>query len=178
MIGLEGSLWSETVRTRAQLEEMIFPRMLALAERAWHRAPWEPADGANVAARIDRRALDTDWERFANVLGHKELPKLESAGVPYRLEVPGARLVDGALQINVALPGLPLEYRNPAGNGPLRSSPPPDPRQHIRAFPNPRRPPRPRRPGQRPPTPAAEAPRPPSPRPAPRRPRHPPAGRR
>ena len=116
IIGLEGSLWSETVRTRQQLEEMIFPRMLALAERAWHRARWEPADGADVAARIDRRALDADWERFANLLGHKELPKLDRARVHYRLEVPGARLVYGTLQVNLALPGLPLEYRNPGGS--------------------------------------------------------------
>jgi hexosaminidase len=116
IIGLEGSLWSETVRTRQQLEAMIFPRMLALAERAWHRAPWEPADGADVAARIDRRALDADWERFANLLGHKELPKLDRARIHYRLEVPGARLVDGALEVNVALPGLPLEYRSPSGS--------------------------------------------------------------
>ena len=175
VIGLEGSLWSETVRTRQQLEEMIFPRLLALAERAWHRARWEPADGADATARIDRRALDADWERFANLLGHKELPKLDRARVHYRLEVPGARIVDGALQVNLALPGLPLEYRNPAGSWtPYDPAHPPTLASTlVRSIARDRRPGRAIPVVSRAPTPVAEGPPPPPParpRPHPRRP--------
>ncbi|MCZ8497897.1 family 20 glycosylhydrolase [Vibrio lentus] len=39
--GLSAQLWSETVRTDEQYEYMVFPRVLAAAERAWHRADWK-----------------------------------------------------------------------------------------------------------------------------------------
>ena len=38
---MQAQLWTETVRTTEQLHEMLFPRLLAVAERAWHKAPWE-----------------------------------------------------------------------------------------------------------------------------------------
>jgi hexosaminidase len=89
--------------------------LLALAERAWHRAEWEPPDGMDAAAPIDLPRLAADWQRFANALGHNELPKLDTAGVRYRIEVPGGRIVNGRLEANVALPGLGIEYRAPNG---------------------------------------------------------------
>ncbi|ROW55231.1 beta-N-acetylhexosaminidase, partial [Cronobacter malonaticus] len=39
--GLSAQLWSEVVRTDKQMEYMMYPRLLAVAERAWHRAAWE-----------------------------------------------------------------------------------------------------------------------------------------
>ncbi|HWE28599.1 MAG TPA: chitobiase/beta-hexosaminidase C-terminal domain-containing protein, partial [Polyangia bacterium] len=115
VVGLEGALWGETVRSDDFLEYMVFPRLLALAERAWHRADWEPADGTDYAATIDKAALAADWDRFANVLGHKELPKLDRAGIRYRIEVPGARIVAGTLQADIAAPGLSIEYQTADG---------------------------------------------------------------
>ncbi|XP_053381123.1 beta-hexosaminidase-like [Mercenaria mercenaria] len=38
VIGIQGQLWSETVRTVENVDYMIFPQMIALAERAWHKA--------------------------------------------------------------------------------------------------------------------------------------------
>ena len=38
---MQAQLWTETVRTKTHLHEMVFPRLLALAERAWHKAQWE-----------------------------------------------------------------------------------------------------------------------------------------
>ena len=35
--GIQGELWSETTRTSSQFHSMILPRLLALAERAWHK---------------------------------------------------------------------------------------------------------------------------------------------
>jgi hexosaminidase len=115
VIGIQGDLWSEFIRSDEHFEYMAFPRMLALAERAWHRAEWEPPDGMDAAAPIDLKALASDWERFANVLGHRELPKLDQTGVRYRLEVPGGRLVNGTLEANVSAPGLRIEYKAPNG---------------------------------------------------------------
>lgn len=66
---------------------MIFPRMLALAERAWHKASWEEMD--NKEDRDAEKARD--WEKFANVLGYRELSRLDRIGVTYRVPPPGAR---------------------------------------------------------------------------------------
>src|SRR6266540_3995110 len=35
VLGVEGPLWTETVRTRADLDELVFPRLLGLAEIGW-----------------------------------------------------------------------------------------------------------------------------------------------
>lgn len=37
IIGMQAHLWSEVVRTKSHLHYMIFPRILAFAERAWHK---------------------------------------------------------------------------------------------------------------------------------------------
>ncbi|WP_237054764.1 family 20 glycosylhydrolase [Microbulbifer sediminum] len=113
--GVQGQLWSEVVRTDARVEYMVFPRLLALAERAWHRAPWElPLEAGQEfsaeTSRVDRRALAEDWRGFAAVLGQRELPKLDRAGVGYRIPVPGAIARNGRLHTAMPFPGLPLEY--------------------------------------------------------------------
>lgn len=114
--GVSGQLWSEVVRTDEQMEYMIYPRMLPLAERAWHRAGWELDYQKGKEFKggetnfVDKEALHKDWIRFANIVGQRELPKLDKAGVAYRLPVPGAKVVDGKLAVNIALPGVVIEY--------------------------------------------------------------------
>ena len=113
--GIQGQLWSEVVRTDAQVQYMIFPRLLALAERAWHRAEWELplVEGQTFSAEtsaVDKAALLEDWREFAAALGHKELLKLDRAGVDYRIPVPGAVMRGGELHTATPFPGVPLEY--------------------------------------------------------------------
>lgn len=124
--GLQGQLWSETVRSDAQVDYMLYPRMLALAERAWHGANWEapytpgkaydPTTGAFTAQMRARR--DADWVAFANLLGGRELARLDAAGVAYRIPTVGAAVEGGRLKANVEFPGLPIEYR--VAGGPWR----------------------------------------------------------
>lgn len=119
--GISGQSWNETVRTDEQMEYMIFPRALPLAERAWHRASWEQDYQAGREYRggethlVDTKALDTDWQRFANIMGQRELAKLDKAGIAYRLPVPGARVVAGLLEANISLPGLIIQYSTDGG---------------------------------------------------------------
>ncbi|WGL17520.1 family 20 glycosylhydrolase [Microbulbifer bruguierae] len=115
--GIQGQLWSEVVRTDAAVEYQIFPRLLALAERAWHQASWElPLQaGQTFSAEtgfVDRQALAQDWREFAAALGNKELLKLDRAGVGYRIPVPGAVVTGGRLQTALPYSGLDLEYFN------------------------------------------------------------------
>lgn len=122
--GMQGQLWTETVRTDRQASYMVFPRLYALAERAWYKAPWEleydyngrlygPDTGFFTA---DKRAqMDQDWINFANSLASKVLPRAEQLGVFYRLPTPGAKVENGKLFVNSIYPGLAIEYRVDGG---------------------------------------------------------------
>lgn len=87
LTGMQAQAWSETIRTSDELDSMIFPRLLALAERAWHRADWE--DSNDPKERKEKQ--QADWEAFANTLGYKELRRLEDISIKYRIPLVGAR---------------------------------------------------------------------------------------
>jgi hexosaminidase len=109
VLGIQAQLWGENLRDPRRLEYMAFPRLIALAERAWAKSPqWTSLN--DPAER--REALERDWNQFANRLGQRELPRLDwlLGGVQYRLPPPGAVVRDGQLHANVALPGLQIRY--------------------------------------------------------------------
>ncbi|RHW77978.1 family 20 glycosylhydrolase [Colwellia sp. RSH04] len=122
--GIQGQLWSETVRSQQQAEYMIFPRLLALAERAWHSADWAvPYDySGKIYDRTTQyfsselqQARDKQWLAFSQTIGKKELAKLDKAKVFYRVPTPGAIWEQGQLKTNIALKGLPIEYQESKG---------------------------------------------------------------
>ena len=81
-------MWSELIRTADQMHSMVFPRLLAIAERAWHNGTWEDLEEER---RED--AIAEDWVKFANTVGYKELRRLDKMGVAYRVPPPKARFV-------------------------------------------------------------------------------------
>ena len=113
--GMQGFLWSETVRTPEHFDYMLFPRVLALAERAWHAADWElPAVAGetfdSTSGQVDANRINADYAAFAATIGARELAKLDAASIGYRIPPPGAKVVGGVLQMNSDFPGLTLEY--------------------------------------------------------------------
>ena len=101
--GIQGQLWSETVRTETQAQYMMFPRILAFAQRAWHQADWEVpyneqgaiySKDTNVFTTQLTQQRDQQWFNFSQTLAQKELPKLELANIFYRLPTVGAQIVD------------------------------------------------------------------------------------
>jgi len=119
-LGIQGQLWSENVRTDDMVEHKVFPRLLALAERAWHKADWAVPynyKGAKYSSQSNTFTnelevmRDSQWSLFASTLGHKEFAKLELAHVDYRLPTVGAVIKAGKLHANIAFPGLAIEYR-------------------------------------------------------------------
>ncbi|KVE26953.1 beta-N-acetylhexosaminidase [Burkholderia singularis] len=88
--GIQGQAWGEVMRNDRLLEYMAYPRLLALAERAWHKADWELPYAAGVRYKlgdthhVDKAALERDWAGFATVLKQRELAKLQRAGIGYR----------------------------------------------------------------------------------------------
>ena len=82
---METCLWGEMIRSAEHAEYMLYPRLLAVAERAWHAAEWEAITDQNA---FDQ-ARHSDWLQFASALGHRELRRLDQLGVNYRLPRPG-----------------------------------------------------------------------------------------
>ncbi|HVH66420.1 MAG TPA: family 20 glycosylhydrolase [Gemmatimonadales bacterium] len=128
IVGIQGNLWAETLGGEGRLEYMIVPRLFALAERAWAPAPdWATE---RDPARTDALYRDA-WSRFVNVLGKRELPKLdrEVPDLNYRIPTPGL-LADGrVVRCSVELPGFTLRYttdgsepttRSPVVSGPIQ----------------------------------------------------------
>lgn len=111
IIGLEANIWTETIRSRDQLESMAFPRVLALAERAWHKAPWE-----DILEKNERTTkLEADWIKFSNSLGYKELRRLDTMGIKYRIPPPGAIIEKNVLQVNLLYPNMVVQYSLDSG---------------------------------------------------------------
>jgi len=126
IVGIQGQLWSETLKGQDMLEYYYLPRMLGLAERAWYGQ----ADWGNIADREERNeATDLAWNAFANSLGKREFPRLDrlNGGYNYRLAPPGAKIDDGRLVVNTAYPGLDVRYStdgsDPTSNSPLYAEP-------------------------------------------------------
>lgn len=122
--GIQGQLWSETVRSEQQAQYMIFPRLLALVERAWHQPSWQVPyiySGAKYDHTTDmfsdkkKAQRDAAWQQFNATLSMKELVKLKRAGVFYRLLTVGAIIENMLLKVNTSLIGLPIEYKQGIG---------------------------------------------------------------
>jgi hexosaminidase len=113
--GMQGQLWSETIRSPQIADYMLFPRTLALAERAWHKGGWEPGYVAGKSyafgdGSVDAKSLLTDWNGFQAKLIPR-LAELDRANITYRLPVPGARVTNGLLDANAPIAGLKIQYR-------------------------------------------------------------------
>ena len=109
IIGLQAELWSETVKGGTMAEYYYLPKLIGFAERAWvGQASW------GMIADQDKRvtAMDSDWNRFANIVGQREMPRLDYlfGGFNYRIPPPGAVILEGLLHANVDFPGLTIRY--------------------------------------------------------------------
>ncbi len=121
ILGIQGQLWTEVVKTPELLDYVVFPKLVGLAERAWAAKPeWATID--NLQKRI--KARETAWNSFANTMGQREMPRLSylEGGVNYRIPRPGARLEAGILTANSEYPGLIIRYTTD-GSAPTADSP-------------------------------------------------------
>jgi hexosaminidase len=121
IVGIQGNLWSETLGGDGRLEYQMLPKLLGLAERAWAPEPdWVAEPDSARSAALYREA----WSRFVNVLGKRELPRLdrEVPGINYRIPTPGIDVHGGMARCSVALPGFTLRYTTD-GSEPTARSP-------------------------------------------------------
>lgn len=115
IMGLQGCLWHENVRNLQRMEYMMYPNMLGLAERAWAADPqWATEPDTAKSSAMYAQA----WSNFVNILGKRELPRLDnlSGGYGYRIPKPGVIFQDGKYLANMQFPGFVIRYTTDGSN--------------------------------------------------------------
>lgn len=107
--GIQGQLWTETIKNKESLEYYLLPKIIGLAQRAWEKETFwemEPTDTTR------QRMVNQEWIVMANTLGQKELLRLDHifGGYHYRIPPPGVIYQGGVLKANTAFPGLTTVY--------------------------------------------------------------------
>jgi hexosaminidase len=109
IIGLQGMLFSETLRSNDMLEYYTFPKLLGLAERAWSKQPaWAEVKEKELRLQM----LNKEWNIFSNAIGTRELRRLDymNGGINYWLPPPGVKVENGMMKANSCFPGLVIRY--------------------------------------------------------------------
>ena len=109
IVGLQCSVWSETIMTDEILENAIFPRIFACAERAYNPRP-------DFVSIYDSK-FDSDFENFVQRLP-KYIQDLEKSGIYYNIPPPGAKCTGstgdwGDCELNTLIPGMPISHGPP-----------------------------------------------------------------
>ncbi len=92
VIGVSGKLFAETIRNREDMQRLLFPKSLGLAERGWNAEPtYSDAD-------------------FNILIGEKEIPRLERLGVEWHLRQPGIKIENGKIYMNSPYPDAAIHY--------------------------------------------------------------------
>ena len=127
LIGIEAAVWTEAIKNPQTLEYKTFPRIIAVAERAWS---WQESISGYIDPSLPPEAIRKQvaelqgeirgaWQVFANTLGKYTLPMLDfysnTSSVNYRIQPPGAKIINGTLFMNSIFPGLTLQYSQDQG---------------------------------------------------------------
>jgi hexosaminidase len=130
VIGIQANLWSETLGGEGRMDSMLVPKILGLAERAWAMEPeWAREKDAAKSDALFAEA----YSAFVNVVGKRELPRLDREAPAWRYRVPKPGLKDegGQIRASLEIPGFVLRYttdgteptaRSPEVRGPLPAS--------------------------------------------------------
>jgi len=92
IIGVQGQLFAETIRSRQMTENLIFPKVAGLAERGWNGTPTYSKEDFNM------------------LIGQKELPRLHKQGVAFHMRQPGIIIENATVLINSPYPDAEIRY--------------------------------------------------------------------
>lgn len=105
IVGIQGLMWAENLRSEAEMEYLLLPKILGVAEKAWaSEKEWETEKYNTMFQHL----YDSAWSVFVNVIGKRELPRLDNfaGGFNYRIPAPGALTDGGKVFVNTQFPGL------------------------------------------------------------------------
>ncbi len=109
IIGIQGQLWSETIKGQDMLEYYYLPKIYGLAQRAWQGTPsWSKIE--HIDER--QRAIDIDYNRFINTVTQKEFVTLDQPDkiYHYRIPAPGIQYIANEVTMVSPYPGMEIRY--------------------------------------------------------------------
>lgn len=104
VIGVSGQLFAETIRTPEDMERLLFPKCLGLAERGWNNSPTYSEEDFNI------------------LIGSKELDRLSTTGTEWHLRQPGIKIENGQILMNSPYPDAEIHYELDGSNPALIGS--------------------------------------------------------
>ena len=106
IMGVQGQLFAETIRSFDGVEYLLFPKILGLAERGWNAHPvWE-----NLSGVREQQAFNQALALYYEKISKSEMPYWAKHGINFRLPQPGLLVKDGNLYANVAIDGAEIRY--------------------------------------------------------------------
>ena len=108
-LGIQGQLWTETVRNEKIFDELMYPNLIVLAEKAWSQQDqWTK----NLSIQSIDEMMSKEWSYFANTLGHKTLNHLSLlyGGIDFDLPKPGGIIKNDTLFVNSVFPGTDVRF--------------------------------------------------------------------
>ena len=108
-LGIQGQLWTETVRNEEIFDELMYPNLIVLAEKAWSQQDqWTK----NLSSKRIDEIMTKEWSYFVNTLGHRTLNHLSLLfdGVDFDLPKPGGFIKNDTLFVNSVFPGMNVRF--------------------------------------------------------------------
>ena len=106
IIGVQGQLFAETIRSFEGVEYLLFPKLMGLAERGWNAHPaWESLSGVQ-----EQQAFNQALALYYEKISKDEMPYWAKNGINFRLPQLGLLMKDGNLYANVAIEGAEIRY--------------------------------------------------------------------
>jgi len=108
-LGIQGQLWTETVRNEEIFDELMYPNLIVLAEKAWSQQDqWTK----NLLSKNIDEIMNKEWSYFVNTLGHRILNHLSLLydGVDFDLPKPGGFIKNDTLFVNSVFPGMNVRF--------------------------------------------------------------------
>ena len=106
IIGVQGQLFAETIRSFEGVEYLLFPKLMGLAERGWNAHPaWESLSGVQ-----EQQAFNQALALYYEKISKDEMPYWAKNDINFRLPQPGLLMKDGNLYANVAIEGAEIHY--------------------------------------------------------------------
>mgnify|MGYP001037389042 FL=1 len=115
LVGIQGQLWTEVTINQQAMEYMMFPRLLALAERAWHQSNWQRNADSLSAKKGLFDARQQDWLGFQSALFTTHFQALIKQNINVRVPPPAAKINDDTLYMH-PVEGLIMEYSEDGSN--------------------------------------------------------------
>lgn len=112
--GLQGQLWTETIRNFDMVGYYIFPKIFGLIERSWNASPkWAKNPFGNSYTK--------DLQLYNAKIYTHELPRLSKKEINFRIPPAGIAIINGVLYANTPISNAEIRYTTD-GTEPNQSS--------------------------------------------------------